>query len=97
MKVAVLGALDKVTAKVSTITAPINKPVKFGSLVITVRYCDQHPPEETPESTAFLEIDEMKQGEDPVRRFNGWMFASSPAVSAMEDPIYDLWVVNCKN
>jgi len=94
---AVLQGLDKVTARISTFEAPIDKPVRFGTLEITARTCHKRPPEETPESAAFLEIVEIKPGEDPVPLFKGWMFASSPALSAMEHPVYDVWVIDCKN
>ena len=95
--VAVLQALDKVTARISTFDAPVDQAVKFGTLEIRARYCRKTPPEETPESVAFLEIDEVRRGEAATRRFSGWMFASSPAVSALEHPVYDVWVVDCKN
>lgn len=97
--VAVLEGLDKTTARVSTFDAPVDQSVQFGTLVITVRACFKHPPEETPESAAFLIIDEVRPGGTTVeskRVFSGWMFASSPAVSAMEDPIYDITVLDCK-
>jgi len=97
MQTVVLQGLDKVTARISTLEAPVGETVRFGSLRITARYCDKRPPEETPESAAFLEIVEEKPGEPPVPRFSGWMFASSPALSAMEHPVYDLWVIDCKN
>jgi hypothetical protein len=61
-----------------------------------LRACDKRPPEETPESAAFLQVVEQKPGEQPVTRFSGWMFASSPALSAMEHPVYDLWVLDCE-
>ena len=95
--VAVLQALDKVTARVTTIDAPLNETVKFNTLEIIVRACDKKPPEETPESTAFLDISEARPGEPMQGVFRGWMFASSPAVSAMEHPVYDVWVLDCKN
>ena len=94
--VAVLQGLDKVTARVSTIDAPVGQTVHFGSLEVTVRACRAHPPEEPPESAAFLEIREKKADEEPRLIFSGWMFASSPALSALEHPVYDLWVVDCK-
>src|SRR3546814_1616195 len=53
--IAVLQGLDKITARISTIEAPLDQPVIFGSLQITARACDKKPPEEPPESTAFLE------------------------------------------
>ena len=93
----VLQGLDKITARVTTIEAPVGKPVTFGSLSITARHCDKAPPEETPEAAAFLEIVDAKPGEAPVKLFSGWMFASSPAVSALEHPVYDVWVIDCKN
>ncbi len=94
--VAVLQGLDKVTARVSTIEAPLGQSVHFGSLEVTVRACRTHPPEEPPESAAFLEIREKTADEEPKVLFSGWMFASSPALSALEHPVYDLWVVDCK-
>ncbi len=96
-KIAVLQALDKITGRVRTIEAPVPQVVRFGTLDIRVRVCRKRPPEEPPESAAFLEITELKQGEAPKQLFSGWMFASSPAVSAIEDPVYDVWVIDCKN
>lgn len=97
MDIAVLQGLDKVTARVQTIEAPVGQPVHFGTLEIVVRTCRERPPEETPESAAFLEISEIKRGETAASRFRGWMFASSPALSAMEHPVYDVWVLDCKD
>ncbi len=75
--------------------------MRFGRLVITVKACVKHPPEEEPESAAFLQIDEVTQGErnavSSQRVFTGWMFASSPALSALENPIYDIGVLDCKS
>jgi hypothetical protein len=96
-EVAVLQGLDKVTARISTFNAPIDDAVRFGSLEITARTCKKRPPEETPESAAFLEIRDIKPGESPTVVFTGWMFASSPALNALEHPVYDVWVVDCKN
>ncbi len=93
--VAVLQGLDKVTARISTLEAPIGQAIRFGTLGIVVRDCRKRPPEEPPEVFAFLEIDEIRRGERPRRLFSGWMFASSPALSALEHPVYDVWVVDC--
>jgi len=95
--VAVLQALDKVTARVTTLEAPLGETIKYNTLEITARACDKKPPEETPESTAFLDIWEVRPDEPMQSVFRGWMFASSPAVSAMEHPVYDVWVLDCKN
>ncbi len=93
---AVLQGLDKTTARVSTIEAPLDQPARFGTLRIVARACHKKPPTETPESTAFLEIVDIRPDSPAVPVFTGWMFASSPAVSAMEHPVYDIWVVDCR-
>lgn len=92
---AVLQTLDKVTARVSTFDAPVGQTVRFGTLAIIARACDKRPPEEQPESAAFLDIAEVRPGEPTVSVFRGWMYASSPALSAMEHPVYDVWVLDC--
>jgi hypothetical protein len=94
--VAVLQTLDKVTGRVRTLDAPVEQTVRFGTLDIMVRTCRKRPPEETPESAAFVEVRDIKPGETPKTLFTGWMFASSPAVSALEHPVYDVWVLDCK-
>lgn len=92
----VLQGLDKVTARVSTFEAQIGATVRFGTLEIQPRFCDRAPPEEPPESTAFLDIYEARAGEQRADLFHGWMFASSPALNSLEHPVYDVWVLECK-
>jgi hypothetical protein len=87
MERAILQGLDKTTARVSRIVVPVGETVRFGSLTIELAACDKRPPEETPEAAAFLKIVEQKPDEAPLLRFSGWMFASSPALSAMEHPV----------
>jgi hypothetical protein len=98
-RVAVLQGLDKVTARVSTIRAPLEEPTQFGTLEVVAHACRETPPTEPPESAAFLDIRELppasEVGGAPVDLFSGWMFASSPAVSALEHPVYDIWVIDC--
>ena len=93
----VLQGLDKVTARISEFSAELGAPAVFGTLEITARACHKKPPEEPPESAAFLEIRENREGEPVDLLFSGWMFASSPALSALEHPVYDVWVVDCMN
>jgi hypothetical protein len=93
---AVLQGLDKITARVSEIDAPVGKTVRFGTLQITVRDCEKNPPEDRPEDAAFIQIDEVRPGEENVRRFSGWMFAQSPALSSLEHPVYDVILLDCK-
>ncbi|NOX82694.1 MAG: DUF2155 domain-containing protein [Alphaproteobacteria bacterium] len=157
-----LRALDKITARYTDIEIEMNQIARFGPLEIQPRYCDQRPPEEFPETTAFLEIFDTEFGsrqsglkialpevieeeieptefdvlavesiddsaevdeerlsppldlaperlsldmpvpevlEGPqaegVNIFRGWMFASSPALNALEHPVYDVWVISC--
>ena len=92
---ALLQGLDKVTARVSTFEANLNQEVRFGTLEVIVKKCVKTPPEETPESAAFLEIRDIKPGQDLEILFTGWMFASSPSLSAMQHPVYDVWVIGC--
>lgn len=101
---AVLRGLDKVTGAAKDFIAPVDKPVAFGSLQITARACRQRPPEETPETSVYLEIWDAKRrtAEDGAKNagsmvFRGWMFASSPALNALEHPTYDVWVISCKS
>ncbi len=93
----VLQALDKVTARVSTVDVEVGTTFRFGTLEIVARTCDKRPPEEPPESAAFLDISEVRPGEAMTDLFHGWMFASSPALSALEHPVYDVWVLDCRN
>ena len=94
--VAVLQGLDKITARVSRFDVAVGETARFGTLLVTLRACREAPPIDPPEAAAFLEIKEVKPGEAPTALFSGWMFASSPALSALEHPIYDVWVTGCR-
>ncbi len=99
--VAILRGLDKVTARTRDFEAPIGEEVEFGALGVTVRYCRKRPPEEPPEVFAFVQVNDRRtdgfgvetEGE---RIFSGWMFASNPALNALEHPVYDVWVIDCR-
>lgn len=90
-----LRGVDKVTGRTSTLETDIDTPAFFGNLKITAQRCLKKPPEETPENAAFLVIEEKNKDEAYEVVFNGWMFSSNPALSAMEHPIYDIWVLEC--
>ena len=95
-KNAVLRGLDKITARITTFKLPLGMEVKFGTLQIVARTCHKQPPEETPEVSVFLEIYEEISDKGNLRTlFTGWMFASSPALSALEHSVYDVWVIDC--
>jgi hypothetical protein len=89
-------ALDKITGKTEPLVIPLDDEVHFGSLEIHPRACLSRPPEETPESAAFVEVTEYNiETNEPRQIFSGWMFASSPALNALEHGIYDVWVTSC--
>jgi hypothetical protein len=92
--VAVLQALDKITARVKRLPVHVGQVGKFGTLSILVDACRKAPPEDSPESAAFLKITDGKS-DTPQTVFSGWMFASTPALSAMDHPVYDISVVDC--
>ena len=112
-----LRALDKITGNSTDLTAKVGDTLKFGRLSVTVKACFQAPPQDTPESAAFLEIHALgaasqretaaekagkeTKGPKPVGPdgllFSGWMFASSPGLSALEHPTYDVWVISCNS
>jgi len=94
--VVVLQGLDKITARTSTFEVPVGSTDTFGTLEITVHHCEKTPPEEPPENKAFLEIVDLRPDRDPITVFTGWMVSSSPALNALEHPVYDVWVKTCR-
>lgn len=91
-----MQALDKSTARTVTFEAKVGTTVEYGSLFIKVQACRKSDPLEKPESAAFLQIWEVPiNSEKSEWAFSGWMFASSPALSAMDHAVYDVWVLDC--
>jgi hypothetical protein len=92
----VFAGLDKITGRITSFEVALNETVQFGALQVTPRACYTRPPTETPHTDAFIEVDEVTlQGE--IRRiYTGWMFAASPGLHAVEHPIYDIWLTDCK-
>ncbi|MGF1648820.1 MAG: DUF2155 domain-containing protein [Hyphomicrobiaceae bacterium] len=93
--VAVFAALDKVTARISTLEVPINSSVDFGSLTVTPRACYTRAPTEPPRTTGFIEVMETRLDGTRERIFSGWMFAESPGLHAVEHPVFDVWLTGC--
>ena len=107
----VVRALDKVTATTKDYNIMVGETLKYGSLEISVRHCEKKPPEEVPEVYAFVQIKSLNHAQEDVAKtvddteqgdevsspwlFSGWMFASSPALSALDHPVYDIWVLDC--
>ncbi|MCF8496043.1 MAG: DUF2155 domain-containing protein [Alphaproteobacteria bacterium] len=103
-----LRSLDKITARTRTFEAEVGSTVQFGALHVKIRACRKASPIDQPESAAFLQIWEIKGPEETLPSeqaaptldkaewvFSGWMFASSPGLSPMDHPIYDVWVLDC--
>jgi hypothetical protein len=96
-KSAMFSGLDKITGRIIAFDAAIGETVQFGALQVTPRVCYTRPPTETPNTDAFIEVDEVTLQGDVKRIFTGWMFAASPGLHAVEHPIYDVWLTDCKN
>jgi hypothetical protein len=91
-----LRGLDKITGRSFDIVAPLDTPVKFATLTVTARYCYSTPQSETPETAAFVQIDDARPDQTTRRIFSGWMYASSPGLNAVQHPLYDVWAIFCK-
>jgi hypothetical protein len=94
---ALFSGLDKITGRIISFDAAIGETVQFGALQVTPRACYTRPATETSNTDAFLEVDEVTLQGEIKRIFTGWMFASSPGLHAVEHPIYDVWLTDCKN
>jgi hypothetical protein len=91
-----IQALNKSTARTETFTAKVGETIEYGSLFIKIQACRKSEPLDKPENAAFLQIWEVPIGKEKSEwAFSGWMFSSSPAVSAMDHAIYDVWVLEC--
>jgi hypothetical protein len=98
---AVVRGLDKVTGHASDYTLTIVRATRIGSLEVVARTCSKNAPEETPEVRIFVDVFERppaRAGEESERRalWSGWLFASSPSLSALDHPYYDIWAIDCR-
>ena len=94
--VAVFAGLDKITGRTIAFQAAAGETVQFGSLQITERACYTRPATEAPQTTTFVEVDEVDAANQYKRIFSGWMFAASPGLHGIEHPIYDIWLTGCE-
>jgi hypothetical protein len=94
-QIALFAALDKVTARISTLEVRLNETKQFGSLKVTPRVCYTRSPTEPPRTSTFVEVDEVQLDGRESRIFTGWMFAESPGLNAVEHPVFDVWLTNC--
>ncbi len=91
-----MQSLDKVTARTETFEAKVGTTIQFGPLFIRIQSCRKTDPIDKPESAAFIQVWEVPPETGKSEWvFSGWMFASSPALSAMDHPVYDVWVLDC--
>ena len=95
-KVAVFSGIDKITGRITTFDVYLNETVQFGALQVTPRVCYSRDETEAQKIDAFVEVDEITLDRKIRRIFSGWMFAESPALNAVEHPIYDVWLKECK-
>ncbi|UYN97935.1 MAG: DUF2155 domain-containing protein [Enhydrobacter sp.] len=90
-----LQGLDKVTARTQRFYAPVGEATRFGTLEITVGDCLVNAPDAPPEAVAYLTILDHKPGQAAEKLFAGWMFASTPSLSALDHGVYDVRVLAC--
>jgi hypothetical protein len=93
---AIFAGLDKITGRIIAFEAAVDETVQFGSLQLTARICYTRPEYENPQTTTFLEVEEVSNDNQYKRIFSGWMFAASPGLNAIEHPVYDVWLTDCK-
>jgi hypothetical protein len=101
--VAILQALDKVTTETMRFEAPVGQPIRYKTLVFTVRACETTAPDEdAPDSVAYVTVDTQPKAlpgrvAPPGRQiYKGWMYANSPGLNPLEHPVYDAWLIACK-
>jgi hypothetical protein len=95
-KKAVFSGLDKITGRIITFDEDIGETVQFGALRVKTDACYTRPATEATNTDAFVEVDEITLQNEVKRIFSGWMFAASPGLHAVEHPIYDVWLTDCK-
>jgi hypothetical protein len=93
---AIFSGLDKITGRIISFEASVDETVQFGALQMTPRVCFTRPPTESPNTTTFVEVDEVTLEGKYRRIFTGWMFATSPGLHGIEHAVYDIWLVDCK-
>ena len=94
--VAVFSGIDKITGRIISFDVYVDETVQFGALQVTPRVCYSRPITEKQKTTSFLEVDEITLDRKIRRIFTGWMFADSPGLNAVEHPVYDIWLTDCK-
>ena len=96
-KKASFTGLDKITGRIINFDEDIGETVQFGALRVKTDACYTRPATEAANTDAFVEVDEITLQGEVKRIFSGWMFAASPGLHAVEHPIYDIWLTDCKD
>jgi hypothetical protein len=101
--IAIMQALDKVTTETMRFEVPVGQPIRYKTLIFTVRACETAAADEVaPETAAYVVIDTQPKAQAgraaPAGRqiYKGWMYASSPGLHPLEHPVYDAWLIACK-
>ena len=95
-RIAEFSGLDKITGRITTFDVYVNETIQFGALQVTPRACYTRSKDEPPRTDTFVEVDEITLDREIRRIFTGWMFADSPGLNAVEHPVYDVWLKDCK-
>lgn len=95
--IAVFAGLDKISARITTFEVQIDETKRFGSLAVTPRVCYSRPSTEEPKTTAFVIVEDVENDGTREKIFSGWMFAQSPGLHAVEHPVYDVWLTDCRD
>jgi hypothetical protein len=93
---AIFAGLDKITGRIIAFEVAVNETVQFGALQLTPKVCYSRPVTEKPQTTTFIEVEEITFNNESKKLFSGWMFAASPGLNAIEHPVYDIWLTGCK-
>ena len=93
-----LTALDKITAKTSSIQLAVGEKKYFGQLEIKALKCELSESDDFLDTVAYLQVRDLSNKDNnQVFLFNGWTFVSSPTLKAIDHPVYDLWITSCEN
>jgi hypothetical protein len=95
--IALFSGLDKITAATSTFEVRTGEEVTFGSLQVKLFACFTSPITERPQTSAFVQVFTKTQSGEREKIFSGWMFAESPGLNALENPVYDIWLAGCRD
>lgn len=94
--VAVFSGLDKITGRTINFKVKIGEKYQFGTLDIIPKVCYTSVGEDPRGASVFIEVNENQRNNTSKQIFNGWMFASSPALNSIDHPIYDIWLTGCE-